>query len=438
MPRPTLRGLGLLLLALAAYLGGRLVGTYELYLAALALLLLLVVSACLILLSGTKLGLRRSLQPSQPTAGDRVTDVVRLQSFSRLPTVAFRVVEPLTDVAGEDLSIDFGPLPPRGGRTRMEPLPPVRRGVFRLLPARVTLVDPLGLLTWSRSVGQPTSLVVLPAITSLRSCVFFGARDPGDGRRLRNPLGHGSYEFRGVRPHQPGEPLNRIHWKSTARMGSLMLRESDDTAVTGVAVVVDGHEGSRVGLPPADTFEAAVSAAGSIGDYLLREGFALELHLHQAEARTFRFSGTSPERRGLLEALAGAEADAPGTLRDYLLRSRERLARGLALVVVSAALDRSLALTLRRLREKGLPVYLVHVDGPSFLPTMDAAGRPASGQDAGLVQAVERTLLLNLQAAGIPSVTVRHGDDLDKVLSFGGSPPAGERETAGVRGEALP
>ena len=35
-------------------------------------------------------------------------------------------------------------------------------------------------------------------------------------------------EFRGIRPHHPGEPLSRVDWKSTARTGNLMLREMDD------------------------------------------------------------------------------------------------------------------------------------------------------------------------------------------------------------------
>ncbi len=431
MPAPTLRGLGLLVLALGAYVGGRVVGTYELYLTAIALGLLFLVSAGLVLLSGTRLGLHRSLQPERPVAGDRATEVLRLRNGSRLPTVGIRVSEPLAPMTGEDVEVDFGPLAPRAAHTRMETLPRVRRGAFTFPPARATLVDPLGLATWTHRVGGELSLTVLPRIAELRSCVFFGQRDPGEGRAIRNPLGHGSYEFRGVRPHQPGEPLNRIHWKSTAKQGTLMLRESDDPAMAGVSVVIDGHQRSVVGHGPYDTFEAAVAAAGSIGDYVLREGFALDLHLHEARSRSFRFGGTRPDRRNLLEALATATPDAPATVRDFLQRSEERLLRGLALVVMTPVIDRGLALMLRRLREKGLPVYLVHIDGPSFAraasPT-NGDSRATAQQDVAAAQ--EKALLLNLNSARVPSATIRWGDDLAEVLSYG---PASVRAPAAQR-----
>ena len=83
-----------------------------------------------------------------------------------------------------------------------------------------------------------------------------------------------------------------------------MLRETDDTALTGVAVVVDGQAESVSGRPPHTTFEVSVAAAGSIGDYILREGFGLDLHLHEAQPRSFRFGGSQPDRGHLLEALA--------------------------------------------------------------------------------------------------------------------------------------
>lgn len=435
MPAPTLRGFGLLLLALGAYVGGRVVGTYELYLTAIALGLLFLVSGGLVLLSGTRLSLHRSLQPERPVAGDRATEVLRLRNGSRLPTVGIRVSEPLAPLTGEDAEIDFGPLAPRTAHTRMETLPRVRRGAFTFPPARATLVDPLGLATWTHRVGGELSLTVLPRIAELRSCIFFGQRDPGEGRAIRNPMGHGSYEFRGVRPHQPGEPLNRIHWKSTAKLGTLMLREADDPAVAGVSLVIDGHERSVVGQAPYDTFEAAVAAAGSIGDYVLREGFALDLHFHEARSRSFRFGGTRPDRRDLLEALATAKPDAPATVRDFLQRSQERLLRGLALVVMTPVIDRGLALMLRRLREKGLPVYLVHIDGPSFARAVAPAavdGRVAAEQD--VVAAQVKALLLNLHSAGVPSATIRWGDDLTEVLSYG--PAGGIRTPTAARGGA--
>jgi uncharacterized protein (DUF58 family) len=416
-----------LALAAATYIGGRVVGTYELYLVALSLTLLVVLSGVMVVLSGRKIGVRRQVYPAEPLAGDEAALTLELHNDSFLPTAAVQVTEPLGRVAGEELVLDMSPLGPKGARTLRERIPGLRRGVYLLDSARVTLVDPLGLFSRRRPAGDELRLTVLPRLVPLTSCVFFGGRGLGQNAQTRSSLSSASLDLRGVRPHHPGEPLSRIDWKSTAKTGILMLKETEEPSRTDVVVLLDGTAAAVTGEPPLTSFERAVEAAGSIADFILREGFGVSLLLHEDDGglKSERFDGRERGRKELLEALAATQATARVPLADALRRKQAAVSKGLALVVVAASFDRSLLLVLAELREQSLPVYLVHVNAPSF------AGLPVGEA----VETERRRFLLGLQAAGVPSVSLGNDDDLVAVLSFA---DRRGRETGGAAPVAPP
>ncbi|GAB4261607.1 MAG: hypothetical protein Kow00122_18360 [Thermoleophilia bacterium] len=414
----TRRGFGVLLLAATAYLGGRLVGTYELFLAAVALAILALISLATVLISGSRIVVTRTLYPPTPTAGDPAVMQVRVRNDALLPSAPLQIIQDLRRMTGADAVLELSPRPPRSVSAAEQPLPPLRRGVFTLPAPTLWLSDPLGLARRRRAAGPELTVTVPPGIAELRSCVFFGSRAAARTRVTRPSLGPAALapaavDLRGVRPHQPGEPLSRIDWKSTAKTGALMLREVEERTRAGVVLLVDGTRATQVGEPPDDSFETVISAAGSIGAYVLREGLPLHLVRHWGPHDSVFLDPRGRGREELLGALAGAAADAPVFLSECLDRHHALLTKGKALVIVSPACDRGLLGKLVGLRQKGLPVFLVHVDGPSFaLP----AGATAATD--------EKRFLLQLQAAGVLNVSIRRGDDLGRVLSF----PLGESE----------
>ena len=405
----------MVLVAVVAYLLGRLVGTYEFYVGATAFAMLVVVSWTVTLLSGSRLHVNVKVEPDNPVAGDPLEFTVHLENHSFLPTSALTLAADLAPAAGEDLALDLSPLAPRGTLTVTSSLAASRRGAFTLPAPRVTLTDPFGIARRRRPVGGELIFTVLPRIAVLRNCVFFGGHGLGRLGRLRGALVHGSYDFRGVRPHQPGEPLSRIDWKSTAKTGVLMLREVDEPARNEVAIVVDGTVSMVVGKAPDDTYEASVAAAGSIGEFVLREGLGTVLFLHRAVDQHLPCESGQSGRMHLLQNLAATRADATVQLAESMRRNEALLARGMAVVVVTPAYDRGLLLALTRLRERGLPVFLVHVDARSFLAAETGSG---AAEPEGPAAAEVRRFLLRLAHSGVPSVALRRGEPLDEVLSF--------------------
>jgi uncharacterized protein (DUF58 family) len=243
------------------------------------------------------------------------------------------------------------------------------------------------------------TLVVYPRLVELERLFFDGGAGPEHGRRLllRRPVG---FDLHSVRDYQQGESLRRVHWPSTARRGSLMVKELEDSPRDEVAVLLDGDPAAVTGSRPDSSFDVAVRAAGSILRAQVRSGRRCVLLLNNAARDTQVISADGPEWQRALELLAAAEPDAQSPAASLLRSADAPASRSLELVVVTSRIERSL---VDRLLERALTrraVALVHVEAESFA---GAQRRPEPE-------------LLRLQAAGVPVAVVRQGDDLAAVL----------------------
>jgi uncharacterized protein (DUF58 family) len=406
MTRPTARGVGLLVVAGATYLAARIVGTWELYFLAFAFLAAVGVCWALVLATSRQLQVVRTVTPAQPVAGDPLVVSFRVENGSPFPGLQVTLVDATGELGGHERFIEVDGLGSRSARVATSAPWPARRGIHRLPPQIAVAVDPLGLVRGRRRLGDTLSLTVSPRLAHLTSCALFaglGARRAGRRRRL--PTVDAS-EFRGIRPHNPGEPLNRVDWKATAKTGNLMLREMEDAMDGGVAVLLNGAASSVAGEPPDTTFEVAVQAAGSIADCALRSGHPVTLLLPENDWRPIRLSSDAESRRRLLAILAGTAprglSELGPSLRALVANARTN-ARTRSLTLVVLSLDRGLVRAVGTLQEEGLPVSIVQVVG-------DASASSPGPEDLELRRA--------LSAAGVHYVAVGRGDDLGAVLSM--------------------
>jgi uncharacterized protein (DUF58 family) len=433
MPRPTGRGHALLALAVATYLAARLVGTWELYLLAFAFLAMLVLSWVIVLATGRRIRVTRTIDPDRPVAGDEPELVFHVANLSWLPGPQVTIRSRLGDLASERLDLEVESLSPRGKRVLRARVPRVNRGVHLVPAADVAAEDPLGLARSIHKASDPITVTVFPRIAPLESCALqpgIGLRQDWSGRRGLPTLS--ASEFRGVRPHQPGEPLSHIDWKSTAKTGMLMLREMEEPAGSDVTLLLDGTAGEVVGEAPSSNFEVAVQAAGSIADFVLRAGRGVSLIRHERRWRQERLTADGAGRRALMQALAETRPDASAPLASALRRLRTdgaRLLRAESVTIVSLSLETQLARALLELREAGARVAFLYVAGASFagpapqalsylLPFLPPREGNAHTAPASALSAEARSLLLSLSGAGIPCQTLDRGDDLVRRLSL--------------------
>lgn len=396
------------------------VGTWELYLLAFALLAIPLVSWLLMLLSRDGTVASRTLHPSPLKRGAHGTLYLRLANTTLLPGPQVAVRDPAGELDPAVGMVESESLRPRGARTLAVPLQAARRGVHRLPPLQLEEHDPLGLVRTSRQGDEERTFVVYPRLTVLESFVLIHDTDHRERTGNAGPAAPGGLDFRGIRPHYPGEPLSRVDWKATARSGSLMLRETDEPANGDVTLVLDGARAAVAGDPPDTSFELAVEVAAAVGDYLLRGRRTIHLVLHQEASRPLRIAPGGGARALLLEHLAAAQADAALPVAATLagLHTLAGAGRLRSLVLVTSAPDGGLTRALKEVRDQGIGASVVHVDRGSFLH------EPMAGDwdiDAG----VPSPALLALARAGVPCITVGRGDDLRAVLSEARIPAGG-------------
>ncbi|MBC7292788.1 MAG: DUF58 domain-containing protein, partial [Thermoleophilia bacterium] len=335
MTLPTARGYALLGLAVGTYLAGRIVGTWELYFLAFAFLACLVVSWLFVTVSGRRLQVRRSVRPRQPVAGDEAEFEFLVKNDGVFPCPEVTLSSPLGKLAARSLQVFLSGLAPRKERTLVTCWGPLPRGIHGLPPVQAIVTDPPGLFRRARASGSTLQLTVYPRLAFLDSCALFPEWGPQPHFSRLGPAAPGAEEFRGIRPHQPGEPLSRIDWKSTAKTRTLMKREMEDPGAADITLFLDGTAAAVQGVTPDTNFERAVQVAGSLADFALRRGHGVTLIRHEKSLHQIRLPAEARGRRELLETLAEAEptAQAPpaGALRRLraatprLLHSPERL-----------------------------------------------------------------------------------------------------------------
>ncbi|MCP3916190.1 MAG: DUF58 domain-containing protein [bacterium] len=175
-------------------------------------------------------------------------------------------------------------------------IPPLPRGLHSLASARVTSSYPLGLLAVHRPVSAPPELVVYPTpieLASARSSSEALADVIGD-----SATGAGDLQPSGLRDHHEGDEVRAIHWRATARRGSLVVKEFEGGGGDGLELVLDRRCG-------AEELEEALSIVTAIVQLARSNKEVLVLHSQDLSA-TFG-AGHRPWNE-VLHFLAGADA----------------------------------------------------------------------------------------------------------------------------------
>jgi uncharacterized protein (DUF58 family) len=176
-------------------------------------------------------------------------------------------------------------------------------------PLRVTRRDPLGLVALARPYGATVPVWVYPRVHPL-TAVPTGAGRSLDGRVDGVP--HGSITFDSLREYVVGDELRRVHWRTSARVGELMVRENVDTSLPRLVVLLDNRATAhpeRVG-GVVESFESACEAAASIVTAAHREDLPVVLLFAAAEPAAPVTSGGEVDGGGALgplDRLAAAE-----------------------------------------------------------------------------------------------------------------------------------
>jgi uncharacterized protein (DUF58 family) len=389
--------------------------------------------------SRARLEVSRRLDSAEIELGESVEASVSLRNAKGLPApwIFWRdQVDPGLEVEGETCA--FESLPARAESLLSYRLHSTRRGLFRLGPAVVEASGPFGLVRRFWIDPDVRFVTVFPRTVALGEGWPLGHRPIHEVPRRRS-LFEDPSRFLGVRPYEPGDSLRRIHWRATARSGTMQVKIFEPAVLAGVLLAVEMsdtaypnlQEDSETGDP---RVEAVITAAASLADFVLAGDQAVALLSNGADAaeryRGDWSGGTFRRLSELDEALAeGGRRRRLSGLRPVEVEAgkgawqRERLRAALARLTPAPALSLPELLTLEipRLRRSLVVMVITPDPTPALGAAVDSLRR--SGMEAGILwirpeetEGEEDQPAVGLPA-GVPIWAVRGDADLERLGS---------------------
>lgn len=257
------------------------------------------------LFRGRAYDVRLALEHDRVVAGTPATGVLTVRTTKGGIVLPGRVDVPV----GEGL-VDVAVPLLRAGHEYSEDvvIPTDRRGVITVGPVRTVRGDPLGILARETTWDDTHTLFVHPVTTVLRSTNAGFIRDL-EGSASRTVV-DADISFHAIREYAPGDSPRQIHWKSTAKTGTLMVRQYEETRRSRMVIALAVSEAEYASD---DEFELAVSAAGSLGVRGIRDGRDIDVFVGGEVPEFARHSlrsmreFTTISTRTLLDDLAGVD-----------------------------------------------------------------------------------------------------------------------------------
>jgi uncharacterized protein (DUF58 family) len=335
--------------------------------------------------------------------GDKMAVVVQIRNSGRLP-VPWLLVE--DSVPKEALSqkpprisldgkrVNIMQLGAKAQKSLLYQVTFLMRGFYQIGPLLLESGDLFGLHRRFRLETKPHFVLVFPKIVPLRGYELASRRPIGEVR-LTHRLFEDPTRISGVREYQQGDPLNRIHWRATARTGALHCKMYEPSCIAGSTLLLDFHKEVYTARGEPHRSELAITTAASLAnavyqmgqqiglvtngrdaaDRIQQEGFRHEFRTRSLALDTAKMRDRSDRlrpvvvetRRGpeqlvrILEALARLELTEGLTFPQLIIEATSRLPRDATVVAILPSVPVEASIALGSLKRRGYAVTVILV-----------------------------------------------------------------------------
>jgi uncharacterized protein (DUF58 family) len=276
---------------------------------------------------------------------------------------------------------------------------PEMRGFYQFGPLVLEGGDLFGLYRRFRVAAAPQFLLVYPKIVPLEGYDLASRRPVGE-IRLTHRLFEDPTRIAGVRAYQAGDPMNRVHWRTTARLGSLHCKIYEPSTIAGATILLDFHHKSFHNRGEPYRSELAVTTAMSLANAVYQMGQQIGFVCNGRDAaERIRLEGWNsdddaqvadfltrrlalaeaaasekharlqpvvvPTRRGpeqlqhLRETLARLELNDGLELPDLIDEAESHLPRDATVIVILCSVTPAIAIALGALKQRGFAVEVI-------------------------------------------------------------------------------
>ena len=364
----------------------------------------------------SQLAMSRLRVEMQPPGGSSVAGSELRPRLSVASLGAITVGSATVELAAENLTVEgvaarkrllLPSLPPGAGIDLDVHLRPPTRGRYRVGPPAIIDSDPLGMFEARTEQGEAAEVLVFPRTYDVPRVsgweTGFGRRS-SRGQETRRDRG----EFRGIREHTPGDDLRHVHWKVTAHVGELAVKEYEPLRHDVISIHLDLSAQSHYGEGAASTLETAISAAASLARGGLAEQRSVSLMGSALPPGVGRPGSGQAHMHRIMAALAEA-ATTEERFTEALVGQLRLVPPGASVFVISTAAEPGLVQALTGA-----------MSGPGSATLLVVEGELDAVAERFVVQ--PRTAMESARAAGIGVGVLRSPADIADALTLATGP----------------
>ncbi len=290
------------------------------------------------------------------------------------------------------------------------------RGEFQLGPLTIISGDPFGLFRVPRRLGATDRLLVYPMTVELDRVILpVGFLSGGDAQRqLTHQI---TTNASSIRDYVPGDSINRIHWRSTARTGDIMVKEFELDPLVDIWLFCDFSASSLIEDPamqrgsrprslipsplliPPSTEEYGAIIAASLAKHFIDDERVVGFGAYTPYRQVFQPDRGNRQLLRIFQALAVARSSSNLSLREVLSLETHQFIRGTTVMIITSSLQQEWIHEAQVLIRRGIRPICVYIDPQTFDPQLDSSG-----------------LRGMLQLAKIPAIRLGKDDDIAAAL----------------------
>jgi uncharacterized protein (DUF58 family) len=277
-----------------------------------------------------------------------------------------------------------------------------KRGRYHLGPTSITTTDPIGIFNKTRVMGEKQEVVVYPPTIDLPLFRFASYSDFGFSTGYQ-VISHVSPNASSVREYASGDSLHHIHWRSTARIGSLMVKVFDVdrsyNASKTAWILLDMNEESHFGKGDDNSDEYAINISSSLVRKYIEGGMRVGIIASDDQKLYLPAERGEKHMWDILGKLAEIKSEWKTTLFDVVSQHTDSFHDNPFIIIVATSASKNLMDMVHLLKNRVDSVVVVLLDIASF------HGRPSSSET-----------FRALSWVGAQIYTVRKGEEISKAL----------------------
>lgn len=274
----------------------------------------------------------RRVSPERTEVGRQTSALLDLDMRSRFIPVLLEFSDTIDPALGVSPRFEsHRVLGPWRRRVTYELLTHVR-GIFTIGPLAVQSTDPFGLTRVVRTFQTRSEVVVLPRIHQLPG-IRVGGGAGMSGEETPRSLGASGHDDVLVRELRHDDDVRRVHWRSTAKYGELMVRREEQSIDPAVTLLLDSRSSAYDGALDRDDFEWAVSTVASFANRLIGQGYRVTILDADGARVTPRHDDASANLEEMLLAMTTQQLSARPSL-DHVLTNHGASIRNQTLIAL--------------------------------------------------------------------------------------------------------